>query len=136
MSAFLEGETETPAKPFATGALVVVTETRGRRVKMAQAGQRDEIDEIAVRFAAMPAFPLAVREYIVTMTGMRQRFRLLHKVISHNARWRVAAFLMYLSADRERFGPMAVPPTPISWRCAGVALKSNRVCSRPCSPCC
>jgi hypothetical protein len=82
-----------------------VTETRGRRVKMVQAGQRDEIDEIAVRFAAMPAFPLAVGEYIVTMTSMRQRFRLLNKVISHNARWRVAAFLMYLSADRERFGP-------------------------------
>src|ERR1700758_4925145 len=105
MSAFLEGETELPRSYSRQEALVVVTETRGRRVKMVQAGQRDEIDEIAVRFAAMPAFPLAVREYIVTMTSMRQRFRLLNKVISHNARWRVAAFLRYLTADRGPVGP-------------------------------
>ena len=81
-----------------------MTATKGR-LKMAQAGQGDEIDDFAARFAAMPTFPLAVREYVVTLSGMRQRLRLLNKVISHNARWRVAAFLMYLSADRERFGP-------------------------------
>jgi hypothetical protein len=105
MSAFSEGETETPAKLFATGGACGRDRDEGRRVKMAQAEQQDEIDEIAARFAAMPAFPLAMREYTVNMMRMRQGLRLLNKVISHNARWRVAGFLMYLSADRERFGP-------------------------------
>ncbi|MBV9568238.1 MAG: hypothetical protein JO172_08880 [Hyphomicrobiales bacterium] len=72
---------------------------------MAQTEERDEIDELAARFAAMPEFPLAVRAYVVNMMHMRQNLRLLNKLISHHARWRIAAFLLYLDADRERFGP-------------------------------
>jgi hypothetical protein len=104
MSAFAEGEQKLPRSYSRREALVVVAVMRMEREKMAQTEQKDEIDEIALRFAAMPAFPLAVREYIVTLASMRQRLRFLNKVISHNARWRVAGFLMYLNADRERFG--------------------------------
>ena len=85
--------------------LVVVTVTRAERVKMAQTEQHDELAKIAARFAAMPAFPLAVREYTVNLMRLRASPRPLNRLTSHNARWRVAAYLTYLHADRERFGP-------------------------------
>ena len=77
---------------------------KGQRGEMAQAEESNEIDEVAARFAAMPTFPLALREYSVNLMRMRRSPRILNKLISHHARWRVAGYLMYLNADRERFG--------------------------------
>jgi hypothetical protein len=68
----------------------------------------DEADLLmaqAERFAAMPAFDEAVRAYIAGMTGFRRSNRLMNKLISSHARWRLAGYLLYLHADRERFGP-------------------------------
>jgi hypothetical protein len=42
---------------------------------MTEAIDRDELIETAARFAALPAFPLAVREYTVSLTRFR-RYRL------------------------------------------------------------
>src|SRR6185503_10804788 len=53
----------------------------------------------------MPAFEAAVQAYILGMTGFRRSHRLINKLISYHARWRVVGFLLYLHADRERFGP-------------------------------
>jgi DNA-binding PadR family transcriptional regulator len=87
------------------GLLLVVTVARAERVKMAQTEQHDELAKIAARFAAMPAFPIAVREYTVSLMRLRGSPRPLNRLTSHNARWRVAAYLTYLHADRERYGP-------------------------------
>jgi hypothetical protein len=75
------------------------------RVDSARAAEPDPLLLQAARFAAMPAFAAAVREYTVGLAGFRRSHRLVNKVISYHARWRVAAYLLYLHADRERFGP-------------------------------
>ncbi|MDP2408913.1 MAG: hypothetical protein Q8M26_01370 [Pseudolabrys sp.] len=68
----------------------------------------DEADLLlaqAERFAAMPSFDEAVRAYIDGMTGFRRSNRLMNKLIFSHARWRLAGYLLYLNADRERYGP-------------------------------
>lgn len=69
---------------------------------------REEPDALAAeaaRFAAMPAFDAALRAYIAGVTGFRRSNRLINKLVSYHARWRIAGYLLYLHADRERFGP-------------------------------
>jgi hypothetical protein len=85
------------------------------------AEQTDPLPAQAARFAAMPAFDAAVRAYIAGMTGFRRSNRVINKLISYHARWRLAGYLLYLNADRERFGP------------EGGATYSNLLdmCSRP-----
>jgi len=70
---------------------------------IAEAGS-DPLSAQAARFAAMPAFDTAIRAYIAGMTGFRRSNRLINKLISYHARWRLAGYLLYLHADRERFG--------------------------------
>jgi hypothetical protein len=65
----------------------------------------DPLAACAARFAAMPAFDAAVRAYITGMTGFRRSNALINKLISYHARFRLAGYLLYLHADRERFGP-------------------------------
>jgi hypothetical protein len=72
---------------------------------MTKAVEQDDLAEHAARLAALPAFPAAVREYTVSLMGFRRGSRFFNKLISYSARWRVAAYLLYLHADRERFGP-------------------------------
>jgi hypothetical protein len=72
---------------------------------MTKAVEQDDLAAHAARLAALPVFPTAVREYTVSLMRFRRGSRLFNKLISHNARWRVAAYLFYLHADRERFGP-------------------------------
>ena len=69
------------------------------------AGQGDPVLARAARFAAMPAFDAAIRAFIAGMIGLRRSNRVINKLISYQARWRVAAYLLYLHADRERYGP-------------------------------
>ena len=69
------------------------------------AEETDPLAARAARFAAMPAFDEAVRAYIAGMTGFRRSNRMINKLISYHARWRLAGYLLYLAADRERFGP-------------------------------
>jgi DNA-binding PadR family transcriptional regulator len=59
----------------------------------------------AARLQAHPAFTDALRKYTHGMIGFRKSNRLINKMISYHARWRVALYLLYLHADRERFGP-------------------------------
>jgi hypothetical protein len=85
--------------PDQTGSLTAAEVDFGR------ATEPDPLLAQAARFAAMPAFPAAVREYTVGLAGFRRTYRLVNKLISYHARWRVAAYLLYLNADRERFRP-------------------------------
>src|SRR5262249_28674612 len=39
------------------------------------------------------------------MSGMRRSHVLINKLISYHARWRLIGYLLYLHADRERYGP-------------------------------
>lgn len=74
----------------------------------AGSGHAEEPDPLlaqAARFASLPAFDAAVRAYIVSVAGFRRSNRLVNKLISHHARWLLAGYLLYLNADRERFGP-------------------------------
>lgn len=83
--------------------------------------ETDPLAACAARFAAMPAFDAAVRAYIEGVTRFRRSNRLINKLVSYHARWRLAGYLLYLHADRERFGP------------DGGATYSNllTMCSRP-----
>lgn len=75
------------------------------RAGVRRAGESDPLPAHAARFAAMPAFDAAVRAYIAGMTGFRRSNRVINKLISYHTRWRLAGYLLYLNADRERFGP-------------------------------
>lgn len=59
----------------------------------------------ADRLRALPAFPGAVREYTVGLARFREAPRLINKLTSYDARFRVNGYLLYLHADQERFGP-------------------------------
>ncbi len=59
----------------------------------------------AARLESHSAFDAALRAYTHGMIGFRKSNRLINKMISYHARWRVALYLLYLHADRERFGP-------------------------------
>jgi energy-converting hydrogenase Eha subunit F len=69
------------------------------------AEETDPLPAQAARFAAMPAFDAALRAYITGATGFRRSNRLINKLVSYHARFRLAGYLLYLHADRERFGP-------------------------------
>jgi hypothetical protein len=71
---------------------------------MTKGAEPDELAELAARFAALPAFPQAVREYTVGLARFRESPRLANKLISYDTRWRVVGYLLYLAADRELFG--------------------------------
>jgi hypothetical protein len=71
---------------------------------MMDLAEPDELIEHAARYAALPAFPQAVREYTVGLARFRESPRLANKLISYDTRWRVVGYLLYLAADRERFG--------------------------------
>ena len=71
---------------------------------MTKAAEQDELMTQAARLAALPAFPQAVRQYTVGLARFRESPRLANKLISYDTRWRVVGYLLYLAADRERFG--------------------------------
>ncbi len=66
--------------------------------------EQDELAAHAARLVALLAFPRAVREYTVGLARFRESPRLANKLISYDTRWRVVGYLLYLAADRERFG--------------------------------
>jgi hypothetical protein len=69
------------------------------------AGSRDALLDIAARFAAHPAFDAAVLAYSEGLARLREAPRLINLIVATDVRWRVVGFLLYLDADRERFGP-------------------------------
>jgi hypothetical protein len=71
---------------------------------MMELAEPDELIAHAARLLALPAFPQAVREYTVGLARFRESPRLANKLISYDTRWRVVGYLLYLAADRERFG--------------------------------
>ena len=82
--------------------------TAARETAPADFRRNEETDPLpaqAARFAAMPAFDAALRAYITGVTGFRRSNRLINKLVSYHARFRLAGYLLYLHADRERFGP-------------------------------
>ena len=70
-----------------------------------EGGGEDQLLAEAARLRALPAFPGAVREYTVGLMRFREAPRLINKLTSYDARFRVNGYLLYLHADRERFGP-------------------------------
>jgi hypothetical protein len=81
-----------------------VPKQEGATTFTGQAGE-DALMANAARIRAHPAFPLALREYTLGMIGFRRNARWINKIVSYHARWRVALYLLYLNADREKFGP-------------------------------
>jgi hypothetical protein len=74
------------------------------KTAMTEAADQDDLIAHAARLLALPAFPHAVREYTVGLARFRESPRLANKLISYDTRWRVVGYLLYLAADRERFG--------------------------------
>jgi hypothetical protein len=70
-----------------------------------KAADSDPLPAYAAQPSALPRFPQAMREYIIGSARFRESPRLLNKLVSHDARWRVVGYLLYLAVDRERFGP-------------------------------
>ena len=67
--------------------------------------EQDSLLVDAARLMALPAFPGALRHYALGMIGFRRSNRMVNKIVSYHARWRVALYLLYLHADRETYGP-------------------------------
>ena len=59
----------------------------------------------AAALSAKPEFSQSVRVFAGGMVRFRQAPRLVNKLISHESRFQVIGGLLYLHADRERFGP-------------------------------
>jgi hypothetical protein len=71
-------------------------------------GAADEADQLlseAADLRALAAFPQAVHEYTYGLARFREAPRLINKLISYEARFRVTGYLLYVHADRETFGP-------------------------------
>lgn len=68
-------------------------------------GGEDLLLAESANLRALPAFPQAVREYTVGLARFREAPRLINKLISYEARFRVTGYLLYVDADREMFGP-------------------------------
>ena len=60
----------------------------------------------AAHLRALPAFPTAVREYTVAIARFREAPRLLTKLMASETRFRLTAYVFYLSADHETYGPL------------------------------
>lgn len=65
----------------------------------------DRLLEDAARLAAHPEFDAAVFAYTRGLLKLREAPRLVNMIVSTDVRWRIIGFLLYLDADRERFGP-------------------------------
>ncbi|HTY50019.1 MAG TPA: hypothetical protein VMB48_10035 [Steroidobacteraceae bacterium] len=59
----------------------------------------------AVHLGELPEFARAVREYTDALARFREAPRVINKLTSYETRFRVILYLLYLHADRERFGP-------------------------------
>ncbi len=59
----------------------------------------------AAALRALPVFEQAVHEYTRGLARFREAPRLINKLTSHEARFRVVGYLLYLHVDHERFGP-------------------------------
>lgn len=70
-----------------------------------EAAKEDRLLAEAADLRARPAFPEAVRQYSTGLARFREAPRLVNKMISYEKRFRVLGYLLYLQADRERFGP-------------------------------
>jgi hypothetical protein len=69
------------------------------------AENRDVLLDTAARFAEHPAFDAAVLTYSEGLARLREAPRLINMIVATDVRWRITGFLLYLDADRERFGP-------------------------------
>ncbi len=67
--------------------------------------KQDALLREAERLRTSPRFPAAIREYSIGLARFREVPRLINKLISYESRFRVTGYLLYLDADRERFGP-------------------------------
>lgn len=65
----------------------------------------DPLLQDAAGLAAHPAFADAVKLYCVALARLREAPRMVNAIIATDVRWRILGYLLYLSADRERFGP-------------------------------
>src|SRR5260370_37090191 len=81
-----------------------MTQTDREKARTTVVAEQDELAAHAARLVALHAFPRAVREYTVGLARFRESPRLANKLISYDTRWRVVGYLLYLAADRERFG--------------------------------
>jgi hypothetical protein len=67
--------------------------------------KQSRLQQEASHLRALPPFARAVRAYAAGMARFREAPRLVNKLTSYESRFRVIGYLLYLHADRERFGP-------------------------------
>ncbi|KQW22436.1 hypothetical protein ASC80_03340 [Afipia sp. Root123D2] len=60
----------------------------------------------AAHLRASPAFADAVREYTVAIARFREAPRLINKLMASETRFRLTAYVFYLAADHENYGPL------------------------------
>ncbi|MCR0983861.1 hypothetical protein [Roseomonas populi] len=72
---------------------------------MTPPGPSDPLLQKAAQLASHPDFPQAVHAYSVGLARLREAPRFVNIIASTDLRWRIVGFLLYLDADRERFGP-------------------------------
>ena len=72
---------------------------------MTAPGPPDPLLQEAASLAAHPDFDRAVHVYTAGSLRFREAPRLVNMIASTDVRWRIVGFLLYLDADRERFGP-------------------------------
>ena len=65
----------------------------------------DTLLDDAARLAARPGLDAAVMQYSIGLCQSRRAPWIVNKLVSHDARWRVIGYLLYLHTDRERYGP-------------------------------
>jgi len=63
--------------------------------------EQDGISATAARFRASAAFPAALLRYSDGLAELRRGPKLLNKLLSKDASWRVIGYLLYLDADRD-----------------------------------
>lgn len=67
-------------------------------------GGQHRLPGVPEEIAAHPRFAAAVHQYTLGVTDFRQGPRLLNKLVSHNDRFRVIGYLIYLHCHHERYG--------------------------------
>ena len=67
--------------------------------------EEDALLATAARFAASPAFAQALLSYSEGLAKLRQGPRLLNKLLSKDASWRVIGYLLFLDAGRDPLNP-------------------------------
>jgi DNA-binding MarR family transcriptional regulator len=92
-----------------THLIIMPTEIQSAVAPASQPIDADINDTLLIEAAqlyARPQFDAALRAYTSSLSHFRESNRMLTKLVSREGRFRVLSWLLYLDADRERFGAL------------------------------